>query len=162
MSRAAEKPVRAVAEVCAAILKDQRTVEEIALQSGVDRNTIWFWIRGETTNPNIAQVDKVARALGFDVGLIPRQTERPMSAPPGYWMNETSGVLRPAVEAYLNHKPMTDAQIAAMRAYLRQWIAGPWAGPRIEELRESVDGLTSRRAIVRWLDLAMDEDIDPL
>lgn len=39
---------------------------------------------------------------------------------PGFWMNETSGVLRPAVEAYLRREPMTPNQIAAMRAYLRQ------------------------------------------
>lgn len=26
---------------------------------------------------------------------------------PGYWMNETSGVLRPAVKAYLEHDELT-------------------------------------------------------
>jgi hypothetical protein len=41
---------------------------------------------------------------------------------------------------------MTDAQTAAMRAYLRQWIAGPWFGPGIEALRVKVDGLMSRAA----------------
>jgi len=86
-----------------------------------------------------------------------------MTAAPGYWMNETSGVLRPAVEAYLRGDPLDDGQIAALRAYFRQWIAGPWAAdPGLDKLRESVDGLTSRRAIVRWLDLAMEENIDPL
>ena len=77
-------------------------------------------------------------------------------------MNETSGVLRPAVEAYLRGGPLDDGQIAALRAYFRQWIAGPWEGPGIEKLRDGIDGLTSRRAIVRWLDLAMKENIDPL
>ena len=48
---------------------DPRSVEDIARDSGVDRNTIWFWVRGQTTNPNIAQVDKVARALGFSLEL---------------------------------------------------------------------------------------------
>ena len=85
-----------------------------------------------------------------------------MSAAPGYWMNETSGVLRPAVEAYLRGDPLDDGQIAALRAYFRQWMAGPWAGPGIQKLRDGIDGLTSRRAIVRWLDLAMDENIDLL
>jgi hypothetical protein len=81
----------------------------------------------------------------------------------GYWMNETSGVLRPAVEAYLRGDPLDDGQIAALRAYFRQWIAGPWGeSPGIEKLRDGIDGLTSRRAIVRWLDLAMEENIDPL
>ena len=32
---------------------------------------------------------------------------------PGFWMNETSGVLRPAVLAFLNGGPMTAPDIAA-------------------------------------------------
>jgi hypothetical protein len=74
-------------------------------------------------------------------------------------MNETSGVLRPAVEAYLKHDEMTPAEIAAMRAYLRQWIAGFHGVP---ELKEGVDKLTSRQAIAQWLDRALDLGIDPL
>jgi len=60
------------------------------------------------------------------------------AGPPFYWMFETTGVLRPAVEAYLNHGEMTEPQIAALRAYLRQWIAGPWRGPGIDRLRAGV------------------------
>lgn len=88
---------------------------------------------------------------------------------PGFWMNETSGVLRPAIEAYLapfidpNAPPMTGEQIAAMRAYLRQWIASPdWVGPMVDVLRTQIDELVSREEITRWLDRAMDEGIDPL
>jgi len=83
---------------------------------------------------------------------------------PGYWRNETSGVLAPAIEAYLQHRLMTDEQIAAMRAYLRQWImAGDWlGGADIDELRAGLDGLTSRAALDRWLDAALDLGIDPL
>jgi hypothetical protein len=78
-------------------------------------------------------------------------------------MYETSGALRPAIVAYLQGEPMSDEMIAAMRAYLRQWIAAPvWAGPEIDALRAAVDGLTSRQAIRRWLDIALDENIDPL
>jgi hypothetical protein len=85
-----------------------------------------------------------------------------MSAP-GYWMYETSGALRPAIVAYLNHDEMTPAEIAAMRAYLRQWImADSWQGPAIDALRTAIDGLTSRQAIHRWLARALDENIDPL
>ncbi len=90
-------------------------------------------------------------------------------AVPGYWMNETSGVLRPAIEAYLapaidpHAPPMTLAQIAAMRAYLRQWINAPaWRGPMIDVLRTQVDEITTREAIDRWLDRALEEGIDPL
>jgi hypothetical protein len=82
---------------------------------------------------------------------------------PGYWMHETSGVLRPAVTAYLAGRPMSDSHIAAMRAYLRQWIGAPvWIGPAVERLRGTVDGLTSREAIERWLEAAEREGIDPL
>jgi hypothetical protein len=82
---------------------------------------------------------------------------------PGYWMNETSGVLRPAIVAYLEGDELTPAEIAAIRAYLRQWIMAPaWAGPAVEELRREVDELTSRQAIKAWLDHALNEGIDPL
>jgi hypothetical protein len=82
---------------------------------------------------------------------------------PGFWMNETSGVLRPAVEAYLAGDGMTAEHIAAMRAYLRQWMEkGAWMGPAIEGLRKGVDGLTSREAIDRWLEDALAEGIDPI
>ena len=82
---------------------------------------------------------------------------------PGYWMHETSGVLRPAIVAYLKRDPMTPEQIAAMRAYLRQWINGDW-GPEDEvaQLRHDIDGLTSRSAIDRWLEAAVAIGIDPL
>ena len=82
---------------------------------------------------------------------------------PGYWMYETSGVLRPAVEAYLNNEPMTDAHIGAMRAYLRQWMDDTtWAGNEIVSLRERIDGIVDRPSLQSWLDDAFDAGIDPL
>ena len=81
---------------------------------------------------------------------------------PRYWMNETSGVLRPAIAAYLAGEPMTGEDIAALRASLRQWIAGPWKGSGITDLRRRIDELTSREAIECWLDDALARDIDPL
>jgi hypothetical protein len=84
-------------------------------------------------------------------------------AAPGYWMYETSGVLRPAIVAYLEHDELTPTEIAAIRAYLRQWVNAPgFQGADVEELRASVDGLTSRQAIGRWLDEATHAGIDPL
>jgi hypothetical protein len=86
---------------------------------------------------------------------------------PGYWPNETSGQLRPAVEAYLWQREMTPQQIAVMRAYLRQWIfADVWQcdgeDDPITSLRERIDELTSIEAITGWLDDAEKIGIDPL
>lgn len=86
-----------------------------------------------------------------------------MGLSPGYWMFETSGVLRPAIEAFLNGGEMTGSQIAAMRAYLRQWIAcSLWVGPMVDVLRTQVDEIATRADIDRWLNRAAAEGIDPL
>jgi hypothetical protein len=96
----------------------------------------------------------------------------PMSGP-GYWMDETSGVLRPAVRTYLRHDdPLTEAHVAALRAYLRQWIVSPvWDqnphatetdGEMLAELRHGVDRLHTREAIDLWLYEADALGIDPL
>jgi hypothetical protein len=77
-------------------------------------------------------------------------------------MHETSGVLKPAIMAYLNHAEMTPDQIAVMRAYLRQWIDGPWQGANIDLLRATVGSLASRKNIDSWLEVAEREGIDPL
>jgi hypothetical protein len=91
---------------------------------------------------------------------------------PGYWMYETSGVLRPAVEAYLNHQPLRADHIAALRAYLRQWIMAPvWDdNPHADaedhiwllRMRQAIDGLTTRAAITSWLRQAEEQGLDPL
>jgi hypothetical protein len=82
----------------------------------------------------------------------------------GFWMHETSGVLRPAIEAYLlTDTPMTGEHVAAMRAYLRQWIAAPeWQGPNVDLLRATVGSLHTRRDIDNWLEVADRSGIDPL
>lgn len=82
---------------------------------------------------------------------------------PFYWQNETSGVLRPAVEAYLRGDDMEQSQIVALRAYLRQWINAPvWVGDGAHALRIAIDRLSSRESIADWLDAAQAEGIDPL
>ena len=71
-----------------------------------------------------------------------------MDGAPGYWMNETSGVLREAVKAYLERDELTGEEIAALRAYFRQWVGSPlFVGKDIEALRREVSGLMSRPAI---------------
>jgi hypothetical protein len=82
---------------------------------------------------------------------------------PDVWMYETSGVLRPAVRAYLKGKPMTAKNIAAMRSYLTVWIFAPeFVGDGVEALRQAVDGLASREAIEDWMAMARKEWISPL
>jgi len=82
---------------------------------------------------------------------------------PDVWMCETSGVLRPAVKAYLKAKPMKAKEVAAVRAYLRVWIFAPeFDSEGVEALRQTVDGLTSREAIEDWLALARKEWVSPI
>jgi DNA-binding phage protein len=70
MSNTPDRPPWAFVELKRAIRGEARTVEEIAKSSGVDRNTIHRWLNGLTANPNIAEVDKVARALRLKLRLI--------------------------------------------------------------------------------------------
>jgi hypothetical protein len=83
---------------------------------------------------------------------------------PGYWQNETSGVLRPVIEAYLlTDAPLAPDQVAVFRSYLRQWMATDrWKGPMITMLRRMVDELRTRQDIDGWLAMAEREAIDPL
>jgi hypothetical protein len=91
---------------------------------------------------------------------------------PGYWTAETSGVLRPAVEAYLSGLPMSAPQIATMRAYCRQWINAPvWddnphAGDaerqQLAMLRRLAEVIASRETLSAWLAAASDAGMDPL
>ena len=89
---------------------------------------------------------------------------------PKFWRFETSGVLKPAVEAYLEGKPPSISEITSLRAYLRQWIFSPvWdenpyvgAGNELQGLRDAIDSLTNRAQIETWLRKASDIGIDPL
>lgn len=84
-------------------------------------------------------------------------------ATPGYWMYETSGALRPAIVHYLNRQVLSDEEIGAIRAYLKQWImADGWLDDAVEKLRADVDHIGSRSAIDRWLYACDQVGIDPL
>jgi len=87
-------------------------------------------------------------------------------------MHETSGVLRPAVVAFLEGAELTPEHIAMLRAYCRQWIgADVWdQNPHMGEterawlaaMRADVDKLTTRAAISHWLCRATEQGLDPL
>lgn len=82
---------------------------------------------------------------------------------PRYWMFETTGRLKPVVQAYLAGEELDSDAIVTLRAYLRQWINAPvWKGEQIDHLRAAVDGLVSRQAIANWIHAAEREGIDPL
>jgi hypothetical protein len=82
---------------------------------------------------------------------------------PKFWMNESTGILAPVVEAYLVGDALTAEQVHLMRVYLRQWIDSPvWKGDAIEKLRATVEHISNKTDITNWLDAAMDEGIDPL
>lgn len=100
-----------------------------------------------------------------------RRADHPLQRP-GYWMHESSGVLRPVIESYLLGRPMTTLQIAGMRAYLRQWIMSPaWTSnpeldaagrDKLADLRERIETLTDQNAIEQWIDDAQAFGVDPL
>lgn len=94
-----------------------------------------------------------------------------MSAP-GYWMDETGGLLAPAVERYLTNDELRNGDIPLIRAYLRQWINSPaWDdNPHLDadgirelvDLRSSVETIGTREDIDGWLKIAIDKGLDPL
>jgi len=114
-------------------------------------------------NPNDARHRYCGRCHVFvDDAEAMLKARRDIRRVPGFWMNEAGPVLRPAATAYLRGESLTDEQVAALRAYLRQWMEGDWRGPETEALRAGIDGLTSRKAIAAWLHAALDAGIDPL
>jgi ribosomal protein L37E len=120
--------------------------------------------RFEGVPPSPQPCRKCGREIGSWLACPDGPDKRMRDLAPGFWMHESTGVLRPAVEAYLSGGPMTEGQIVAMRAYLRQWIMAPgWhQDPDLEELRRGIGHLTSRAALKQWLDRAVDAGIDPL
>ena len=119
--------------------------------------------------------DDAARVLWAYLAATPEATTRTLAdlarrvllrsqrAGPGYWMHETSGVLRPAVEKYLTEVELAPSEIAALRSYLRQWIESDlWFGEDVTKLRGMIDGLVDRASIAAWIDLAVEAGCDPL
>jgi hypothetical protein len=90
---------------------------------------------------------------------------------PGYWINETSGVLVPAMERYLAGE-LRHKDIPVIRAYLRQWIGSSvWddnphqdanGAQNLADLRSRVNAIQTRDDIDAWLQTATDMGLDPL
>ena len=81
---------------------------------------------------------------------------------PHYWMDEETGELARAVEAYLNRRECAD-QLALVIDYCRYWVEAPcWKGPAVESLRRRIRQVRTRQELAAWLADAVAEGIDPL
>jgi hypothetical protein len=103
-------------------------------------------------------------------------TRRPLPSPgdpdaPKYWLYETGGQLRAAVENYLHGRDMSVRDVSLMRAYLSQWVQSPvWANPfddsgvngELAKLRAAVGAIANAADISAWLHAALAWGIDPL
>jgi transcriptional regulator with XRE-family HTH domain len=59
-----------VNELCAAIEQDRRSAHMIAQQAGIGTATIGKWLSGDTNDPRVETLDKVARVLGRRIAWI--------------------------------------------------------------------------------------------
>lgn len=89
---------------------------------------------------------------------------------PYYWLNEQSGQLPTAINAYLHCRGggelPTDKQIFFIRCYLEHWVNAPcWAEDDIgtlAKLRQTAPQIKTVADIDKWLDLALEIALDPL
>jgi hypothetical protein len=83
---------------------------------------------------------------------------------PKFWMYETSGVLKPVVQAYLNGERLRPEQVRLMRDYLCQWVCSPVWGPSgsLEALRLRVAAIETGQDIDDCIQVCVDLGMDPL
>lgn len=92
---------------------------------------------------------------------------------PKYWMQETSGILKPVIEKLLTAPAdLTERDIAILRMYFQQWVDSPaWdANPHenersrqaLAELRSKARTLKTFREVKDWIATATREGMDPL
>jgi hypothetical protein len=82
---------------------------------------------------------------------------------PGYWINDTSGVLTAVVTRYLRGKTLNAVECGVMRDYFAQWIRrGLFRGEEVEQLRRDVHTLRNHDDIADWIRRATDAGVDPL
>ncbi|PZV19220.1 MAG: hypothetical protein DCF22_00700 [Leptolyngbya sp.] len=130
-----------------------------------DEDPIVLWDDDEpVTDSQLREiVDEVAAemAAGKTLVLLP------------YWRNETSGILQPAMMAYINHGAYpnqcpapTPEQMGLIKQYLQLYINAPcWEEGeqgQLAALRKSVQEITDLASCDRWLDEAMQWGFDPL
>ena len=91
---------------------------------------------------------------------------------PGYWMNEMSGRLAPAVWTWLTFPgEITADDLALLRAYVIQWIDSPVWDPNpfadeqsrliLDMLRTNAHRIASGEDLANWVKLAVEFCVDP-
>jgi hypothetical protein len=96
---------------------------------------------------------------------------------PLYWQHEQTGLLRRAIEYYVNcccgDPHSTDEvyhqeQIDTVRLYFRSWIYAtiwehdPAQSANLNRLRSQIQTATTISDLIRWQQAALDQGIDPL
>lgn len=76
------------------------------------------------------------------------------ATPPRFWMEETTGALSNAVDAYMNGERLSAAQIEAIKVYLRQFIerAVMAGGANKKLLISKIDKLRTIADVERFAD----------
>jgi len=119
-------------------------------------------------NPNDIEHRYCGNCHSFHDGLRLPPPIPPLLPPddpraPKFWMNETGGVLQQAVKDYLDDKTLTLAQVALMRAYLKQWAYSPvWQGEALEAVRTRITEANSHQDIDGCIYDLVNMGMDPL
>ena len=76
--------------------------------------------------------------------------------PPRFWMEEQTGVLEQAVEAYMAGERLTEKHLAALKIYLKQYIQrAPLAGDAsVPRLVQKIDRIKTTHDVENFADEA--------
>ena len=85
------------------------------------------------------------------------------------WQDDTSGVLPAAVHSFYEVKgagPLTPEQLDLVREYAEYYINAPCWDTRVSpdlfaQLREEIKHITTKEALIAWLETALEVGIDP-
>jgi hypothetical protein len=82
---------------------------------------------------------------------------------PASWRDEPDSLLHSAIETYMLRQYMSPEKIAAMRTYVGKFINAPiFAGSGVEELRASLNGVSTWKQMVDWMSRAAQVGCRPL
>ncbi len=103
-------------------------------------------------------VDSQAETIGGLVFVANPDYPYPFKVPnpPRFWMEEQTGVLEDAVEAYMAGERLTERQLTVLKVYLKQFIQrAPLAGEaNVPRLLTQIDKLKTTRDVENFADEA--------